>query len=64
MTQSQNKSAYKLDNKFNWRNVIKMQPEFGLISAIAKSKPLILMVVVGLALYTAFAVFLFKMASI
>jgi len=64
MTQSQNKSAYKINDKFNWKDIIKMQPEFDLMRSMVKSKTLILMVIAGLASYTAFAVFLFKMAAI
>jgi hypothetical protein len=64
MTQSQNKSAYKINDKFNWKDIIKMQPEFDLMRSMVKSKALILMVIAGLASYTAFAVFLFKMAAI
>ena len=64
MNKSKNKSAYKINNKFNWKDLIKMQPEFALMSSMAKSKTLVCMVVGGLAAYTAFAVFLFKMASI
>jgi hypothetical protein len=41
-----------------------MQPEFALISSMEKSKTLVCLVIAWLALYTAFAVFLFKMASI
>lgn len=64
MTESKNKSAYMLDNKFSWKDLIKMQPEFALMRSMVKSKTLILMVIAGLASYTAFAVFLFKMAAI
>jgi len=64
MSKKINKSAYKLDDKFNWKDVIKMQPEFGLMSSLMKSKTLVCLVIGGLAAYTAFAVLLFKMASI
>lgn len=64
MTKSKNNSAYKLDDKHNWKNLIKMQPEFALMSSMAKSKTLVCMVIGGLAAYTAFAVFLFKMAAV
>ena len=64
MAKSKNKSAYKLNDQHEWKDVIKMQPECALISSMEKSKTLVCLVIAWLALCTAFAVFLFKMASI